>query len=340
MPAETGYVPVPEESTNDDNVEYRAYSPKTQALADKISSRKVGIQSPGSPLDASNNTSSRNPSPYGDFSVRGPAAKDSLRARKAKECGNKIEGSYGDESGGESDSGDKDGGLGRILRAPPGTDLLVPKGHAAQYSFSDRFYYKLENLISGNPNIRYEILIVSSLFFCLVLASAWIRVSAGDSAHAEAQDYSSATFMALQMLFTGGADTSIIVFNERVVYGTAMVTGIVLTSVLIGLITDSVNDYMSSLKNGKSPVIESGHTLILGWSDKLIPIIRQLSLANASKRGGCVVVLSEAPRTVEELKDEILDGMAAFAGGLLGTRVVVRVGSPLVMEHLNKVWLP
>ncbi len=39
---------------------------------------------------------------------------------------------------------------------------------------------------------------------------------------------------------------------------------------------DAIGDKIESLKRGRSDVLESGHTLILGWSDKSLNMIDQL----------------------------------------------------------------
>lgn len=39
------------------------------------------------------------------------------------------------------------------------------------------------------------------------------------------------------------------------------------------------------MKKGLSDVLETNHTLILGWSDKLIPIINEICIANESLGG-------------------------------------------------------
>lgn len=72
---------------------------------------------------------------------------------------------------------------------------------------------------------------------------------------------------------------------------------------LLGLISDAIGEYMDGLRQGRSEVIESGHTLILGRSDKLMEVIRQLSLANESEGGGVVVVLNETGK--EEVEAEV-----------------------------------
>ncbi|KAH8044056.1 hypothetical protein JL722_14877 [Aureococcus anophagefferens] len=53
-------------------------------------------------------------------------------------------------------------------------------------------------------------------------------------------------------------------------------------------------------RKGKSDVLESGHTVILGWSDKLFGVLEQLCLANESLGGGVVVLLSDKPKEEQE----------------------------------------
>ncbi len=104
-------------------------------------------------------------------------------------------------------------------------------------------------------------------------------------------------------------------------------------AMMIGVISDSIGAKVDELKKGKSKVIETDHTLILGWNEKGLAILRQLALANASEGGMPVVVLCEQSKeTMEEMlraavgsKDD--DGLKLF-----GTRVIFRSGNPLA-EH-------
>ncbi|KAH8050194.1 hypothetical protein JL721_11455 [Aureococcus anophagefferens] len=84
-------------------------------------------------------------------------------------------------------------------------------------------------------------------------------------------------------------------------------------------------------RKGKSDVLESGHTVILGWSDKLFGVLEQLCLANESLGGGVVVLLSDKPKEEQE------DALAQQVPETRGTTVICRQGSPLVREHLDKV---
>lgn len=53
--------------------------------------------------------------------------------------------------------------------------------------------------------------------------------------------------------------------------------GMLCTAFLVGLITDSLTRLLDSLRQGLSPVLEVNHSLVLGWSDKLVPIVQARS---------------------------------------------------------------
>ena len=60
------------------------------------------------------------------------------------------------------------------------------------------------------------------------------------------------------------------------------------------------------------------HTLILGWSDKLLPIIDQLCNANSSAGGRPIVVMAE--REKEDMEEDISKHQIQ----LRGSRVICR----------------
>merc|ERR1712178_507347 len=50
---------------------------------------------------------------------------------------------------------------------------------------------------------------------------------------------------------------------------------------------------VDGLKQGKSKVIEQDQTVILGWNDRILPLIDQLCQANESDGGKPIVVLAD-----------------------------------------------
>ena len=111
------------------------------------------------------------------------------------------------------------------------------------------------------------------------------------------------------------------------------VGGMLVTALMLGVVSDAIGAKMDDLRKGRSDVLEEGHTLILGWSDKLLPIIRQLALANESEGGGVVVILAD--RDKEQMDAEVSAYLSR--DDAQGTFVVCRQGSPLQTHDLARV---
>jgi hypothetical protein len=98
--------------------------------------------------------------------------------------------------------------------------------------------------------------------------------------------------------------------------------GIFVVSSLIGLIASGIERRVAELRKGRSEVLEEGHTLILGWSDKIFPVIAELVLAHRGRRDSVIVVLADQDKIVME------DAIRARVPHLGHTRVVCRRGDP------------
>ncbi|XP_073106700.1 probable ion channel POLLUX isoform X2 [Elaeis guineensis] len=107
--------------------------------------------------------------------------------------------------------------------------------------------------------------------------------------------------------------------------------GMLIFAMMLGLVSDAISEKVDSWRKGKSEVIESNHILILGWSDKLGSLVKQLAIANKSLGGGVVVVLAE--RDKEEMEMDI----AKLEFDFMKTSVICRSGSPLILADLKKV---
>ena len=110
------------------------------------------------------------------------------------------------------------------------------------------------------------------------------------------------------------------------------ILAIFFSSIIIGSIASSISSKISELREGKSKVIESNHTIILGWSESLYTIINELIEANRSKGSGCIVVLGS--RSNLEMQERTLNKTTADKS----TRVIFRSGSsssPGDLEKLN-----
>lgn len=58
--------------------------------------------------------------------------------------------------------------------------------------------------------------------------------------------------------------------GPRLVSATISCGGMLIFAMMLGLVSDSISEKLDSLRKGKSEVVKQNHTLILGWSDKLV----------------------------------------------------------------------
>jgi hypothetical protein len=108
---------------------------------------------------------------------------------------------------------------------------------------------------------------------------------------------------------------------NRVVGIVALLLGMVLFSSLVAFITSQFEAMLTEMRKGKSNVIERNHTLILGFGDRVLEIIRELIIANESERDAAIVVLAEKE------KDEMDDFFRDRVEDPKTTRIVTRSGS-------------
>eukprot|EP00667_Euglena_gracilis_P003442 EG_transcript_3453 len=109
------------------------------------------------------------------------------------------------------------------------------------------------------------------------------------------------------------------------------VGGMFIFAMMIGLISDGLAAQLDSLASGSAGVLECDHIVILGWSNKLMPLIRELTLANVSA-GGCVITI-----LAEMEKAEMEQAVETSGLDLRGCKVVCRKGSPTVTHDLEHV---
>lgn len=108
-------------------------------------------------------------------------------------------------------------------------------------------------------------------------------------------------------------------------------SGLIMLSMLIAFITTALDQKINQLKKGRSRVVENGHTLILGWNERITEILRELFLANESEDNPVVVVLANVDK--EHMDDFIKSNFPTTTN----TRVVTRSGSPSHLVDLKIV---
>ncbi|HPF06763.1 MAG TPA: hypothetical protein PK293_12070 [Spirochaetota bacterium] len=110
--------------------------------------------------------------------------------------------------------------------------------------------------------------------------------------------------------------------------------GLILFSSLVAFITSQFEAKLAELRKGKSNVAEKNHTLILGFGDRVLEIIRELVIANESEKNPAIAVLAEKE------KDEMDDFFRERLPDSKNTRIVTRSGSTSSIFMLRKVNAP
>jgi len=109
------------------------------------------------------------------------------------------------------------------------------------------------------------------------------------------------------------------------------VCGMVILSLLFGIVSEVFATKTAEIKRGMLRVVEGGHTVILGWTDCTLCLIEELAKAKESGGGGTFVILAE------QSKEELDEQMADDSIDLLGSRVIFRTGNPNYIRDLHKV---
>ncbi|NQW28495.1 MAG: potassium transporter TrkA [Flammeovirgaceae bacterium] len=110
---------------------------------------------------------------------------------------------------------------------------------------------------------------------------------------------------------------------------TVTLTGLIIITILIGLISNGIMDKIETLRKGRSFVIEQNHVVILGWSSKIFTIISELIIANANRKDAAIVILADKDKVAME--DEIRDKVKSFDT----TRIICRTGNPIDLDDLQ-----
>jgi hypothetical protein len=72
-------------------------------------------------------------------------------------------------------------------------------------------------------------------------------------------------------------------FVNRSVSTIISILGVVVAGLLISALAGNFQERLDSIRRGGAPVMEEGHFLVLGWSEKIFSVLDQLSEAYASE---------------------------------------------------------
>lgn len=106
------------------------------------------------------------------------------------------------------------------------------------------------------------------------------------------------------------------------------IAAMIFLNLFIGIITSDMESTKENEKRGKSPILYTNHTLILGWSQNIFKIIEELIEANYSKEKAHIVILAERD------KNEIDLTLRDYFENTQTTKISFRNGSPQSLSDL------
>lgn len=186
------------------------------------------------------------------------------------------------------------------------------------FTLRQRLRYRFDNTLSrGLWAVLIWLGFIAAAFFLLI---AFIIRLSGVGPGDESTSFADGLWLALTRSLDPGTFSGDDGSQFRLIMLFVTFAGIFLAATIIGLVSSSIDSRVDSLRRGKSLVIESGHTLIVGWSDKLPTIVAELVEANVSERGRAIVVLTgeDTVEVTEDIRSVVTD--------LKTSRLVVRSG--------------
>lgn len=196
----------------------------------------------------------------------------------------------------------------------------------AHSSFSENIRYFFDNTLSKGP---MGLLIWLGLFVSIVIIFISIFVwttgiSSQDSITEQAWSYMMSSLGAADAETEGGW-----LFRFASLF--VIFSGIFVMGTLISILTTTIDRKLEQLRRGRSRVIESGHTVILGWGDEILVLIKELVTANENHANSCIAILAEEDKI--KMESRIYEAI----GPQKNTRIICRSGNSSIILDLNLV---
>merc|ERR1711865_1166127 len=200
---------------------------------------------------------------------------------------------------------------------------------------AEKFSYWFDNFFASDPMAKPYVLCVVNFLFMTFFALCFHVAGSQDGVWSE-NFWMGFTFAADMAEDDHGGPFAywhqwiFRAFNLTFSFGGAFVFGLV-----INFLSDFINSKLDGMKEGKPNVIEQGHTLVLGWNDRMLDLLSQLCQANESEGGLPIVVLADNFGGGKPDMDDWMND-AIEADDRLGSKIITRFGSRIENGPLRK----
>ncbi len=195
-------------------------------------------------------------------------------------------------------------------------------------SFRQRLRYWFDNLMSRGTPAMISVLFILSLAV-VTIAGTILAVTGFAQDQESSLSLGEAIWESLMRTLdpgTMGGDTGV---GFRAIMLFVTLGGIFIVSALIGVLNNAIQGQIERLRKGRSRVLETNHTVVLGWSAQIFTILDELMIANENQHNARIVVLAEKDKV--EMEDEIRDRVEVRGK----TRIICRSGDPIDPNDLE-----
>jgi Trk K+ transport system NAD-binding subunit len=188
-----------------------------------------------------------------------------------------------------------------------------------------RIRFHFDNAIAKSATF-IGFLAIGTLIFAIVISCVRYLT---EGPLAAGQNWFDRFWDTLSILFLGGGKPDAN-WGQRILALIFWATNLSFTATIVGFVSSRLNAGVASLKKGRSAIINNNHILILGWSNRVFALLKELATANQSAHKPVVVIFADKDR--EEMEDE-LSVRASHLGNL---KVITRRGDTTSPEDLQR----
>jgi voltage-gated potassium channel Kch len=197
-------------------------------------------------------------------------------------------------------------------------------------TFGDRLRYRFDNVMArGTLAIIGLLGLVTFIFILIIAIIVEIAGIRPEGVTAKNFPFGEALWQNMLRALDSGTFAGDLGWGYRIAALIVTIVGIFVVASLIGIISSAFDSKVEDLRKGGSKVLEKDHTLILGWSAKVFPIVSELLVANESRRKASIVILADFDKV--EMDDAIRSHFPRSGN----TRVITRSGDPMSLIDLE-----
>ena len=197
-------------------------------------------------------------------------------------------------------------------------------------TWRDRLRYRFENTLSKGPAAMIAWLAIASgaMVTLVAILLAAFGIHAGSDPDSPSIGFIEGGWISLMRTLDAGNLAGDEGWPLRILMLLVTIFGIFVVSILIGTITSGLEARLDEMRKGRSRVLETNHTLILGFSNKVFSIIGELLIANANQKKPAIVILADRDKV------EMDDAIRAKFPNTKNTRVICRSGNPIDLDDV------